>query len=84
MVIYELCCLEPLFKPQNQLKLMGKITTLQKIPNIPDLYSDDLNRIVKSMLTIDQKLRPSVSEIINDPYLQVARKYFLETSSVPY
>lgn len=62
MVIYELCCLEPLLKLQNEYKVMKEIQTLEEIPNIPDLYSDDLNRIVKSMLTINKKHRPSVSE----------------------
>lgn len=45
---------------------------------IPDRYSDDLKNLVESILTKDDKARPTTGNILDLPFLQKYMRDFLE------
>jgi serine/threonine protein kinase len=70
-IIYETCALKPPFQAENYLSLAMKIKD-GKINRIPKQYSDDLQNIIKSMLSIDQDQRPSIQELVaNTPRINI-------------
>jgi serine/threonine protein kinase len=70
-IIYETCALKPPFQAENYLSLAMKIKD-GKINRIPKQYSDDLQNIIKSMLSIDQDHRPSIQELVaNTPRINI-------------
>ena len=36
---------------------------------LPDMYSKDFQKIIKSMLTVDPKKRPTIKQILKDPLI---------------
>jgi NIMA (never in mitosis gene a)-related kinase 2 len=59
---YEMAALHPPFDASNQLALAMKINA-GKFDRVPDKYSDDLQRLVRSCLQLEQDKRPSVAEL---------------------
>lgn len=62
-ILYELCMLEHAFSGENLLGLVFKIVQ-DKQDEIPDMYSQELNNLVKMMLVKDDKKRPQVIQIL--------------------
>ena len=75
-VIYEMITLHPPFRAESMDGLYHKIIK-GKYPKIPDKYSNDLNEILKLLLKVNSKERPSCSEILNNPIV-AKRIEFLE------
>ena len=75
-VIYEMMTLHPPFRAESMEGLYHKIIK-GKYPKIPDKYSSDLNEILKLLLKVDPKDRPSCSEILKNPIV-TRRIEFLE------
>ena len=65
-LIYELAALAPPFKAQNHLALATKIRA-GVFDRIPSRYSDELQRVIRSMIQVDQHRRPSVEAILRHP-----------------
>lgn len=72
-VIFEMCSLHPPFQARNYLELQKKIK-LGKFDKIPDYYSDGLNLMIRSMIDVDLKTRPSTFELLQDIQIRTARK----------
>ncbi|KAL4239176.1 Serine/threonine-protein kinase Nek2 [Mactra antiquata] len=67
-VLYELCALHPPFTATSQTELNRKIR-LGEFSRIPVRYSEDLNRIIASMLDVEVTKRPSSEELLQDPII---------------
>ncbi|KAJ3134379.1 G2-specific serine/threonine protein kinase [Irineochytrium annulatum] len=62
-LIYELCTLEPPFQAKTQAALSAKIRQ-GRFQQLPSQYSDDLNYVIRAMLTINQAKRPSANDVL--------------------
>ena len=69
VVLYEMCCLKLPFESNNIAQLSIKILRGKYDP-IPNRYSKNMANLIKQMLNIDQKLRPSIFEVIQSPLLK--------------
>jgi len=77
-IIYEAASLHPPFQADNYLSLAMKIKE-GKFAKIPEHYSEDLEKVIESMLQIDQSKRPSVLDLkklpkINNKIAQIRIK----------
>ncbi|ORX98514.1 kinase-like protein [Basidiobolus meristosporus CBS 931.73] len=52
LLLYELCCLKPLFQANNQEELLKQMM-LQPPPNIPLIYPQSMQRLLHSMLNLE-------------------------------
>lgn len=85
--LYELCALEhPFFSP-NIARLLFNVSTKEPFPIEGTFYPEDFKLIILSMLKKDSLQRPTVAEILRNPFLvEFARhndflKYFPPKSS---
>jgi len=62
-LIYELCTLEPPFQSKTQAGLSQKIRA-GKLASLPSLYSSDLARIIRAMLTTSHEQRPTTADLM--------------------
>lgn len=69
-ILYELACLAPPFEASNSLALAMKIKA-GRYPKLPDRYSDDLSRSIKSMLQTEVAKRPTVDDLLQLPQVAV-------------
>ena len=69
-IIYELCALRPPFQAQNPMALAIKIKD-GRFDRIPTRYSEELQRVICWMLTLDQQKRASIDDLINLPLVSV-------------
>ena len=67
-IIYELCALEVPFNGNNMGELIKNIKSGRYIP-IPNIYSNDLKKIISLMLQINPKKRISSQELLNLPII---------------
>jgi len=75
-IVYELCCLKRPFEAHNILALSRAIC-YGKYNSIPYRYSDDINMIIKRMLSTSSKSRPStkaILSIVNSSYTPIRKK----------
>jgi len=63
-VIYELCALKPPFRAADMKGLYRKVVYGEYLP-IPQLYSGELGSVIRSMLQVNHKLRPSCEELLS-------------------
>lgn len=68
-VLYELCMLKHAFSADNLLGLVYKIVS-DKYEPIPPMYSPALNTLIQRMLEKNAEKRPSVRDLLADPYVQ--------------
>lgn len=68
-VLYELCMLKHAFCADNLLGLVYKIVS-DKYDPIPKNYSAQLNNLIHQMLEKKAETRPSVADLLADPYTQ--------------
>jgi NIMA (never in mitosis gene a)-related kinase 2 len=62
-VLYEIAALEPPFRANSHLNLAMKVKK-GAFERLPLRYSEDLQRVVRRMLNIDQRKRPTVEELL--------------------
>ncbi|KAG0056981.1 hypothetical protein BGZ83_002588 [Gryganskiella cystojenkinii] len=72
-VIYEMCALEPPFLADSQAALTAKIK-YGMVSRIPGRYSDELNQVIRSMLQVDPRRRPSTTELLALPKMSLYTK----------
>ena len=63
-VLYESICLRPPFRATNMEGLYKKVVT-GIYPNLPGIYSKELNKVIKAMLQVNPKKRPSAEKLVN-------------------
>lgn len=68
-LLYELCAREPPFKASERQTLRERILD-GHVPDIPGVYSRELNKIVHLILRQDPRDRPSVEEILGFPFIR--------------
>ena len=64
--LYELVALHPPFEAHNHLSLALKIKS-GKVEKIPEIYSQNLEKIILWMMNVEQDKRPSIRDIIAIP-----------------
>ena len=69
VVLYEMCCLKLPFESNNIAQLSIKIMKGKYDP-IPNKYSRNMANLIKDMLNLDQKLRPSITEVMQSPLIK--------------
>lgn len=62
-LLYEICALRPPFIASNLLSLFLKITRGEHDP-VPDMFSDRVSSLIRSMLSLDPESRPSAACIL--------------------
>ena len=63
VLLYEMAALRPPFDANSLHELAGKILK-GKHPALPKFYSDDLNLLISSLLTVDPRKRPNINQIL--------------------
>ena len=71
--LYELAALHPPFEAHNHLSLALKIKS-GKVEKIPEIYSQNLEKIIHWMMNIEQDNRPSIRDIISFPEVSIRIK----------
>ena len=75
-VLYEMMCLTPPFKAENMEGLYHKIIKGKYKTN--DKYSKELNEILKLLLNLDPKERPSCDELLKNSIIKNKIEFFEE------
>ncbi len=65
-LIYEITTLNPPFEATNHFTLAKKIKS-GKTEKIANTYSDEMQRVINWMLTVEMNKRPSIENLINLP-----------------
>ncbi|KAF9401261.1 G2-specific serine/threonine protein kinase [Mortierella sp. AD011] len=73
-VVFEMCALEPPFLADTQAQLSAKIK-LGRIQTLPSQYSYELNVVIKSMLQLSPRKRPTTTELLANPKIKVCKKH---------
>uniref|UniRef100_A0A3Q3GI57 non-specific serine/threonine protein kinase n=1 Tax=Labrus bergylta TaxID=56723 RepID=A0A3Q3GI57_9LABR len=68
-LLYEICALRPPFAATNLLSLFYKITKGEYDP-VAEVYSDNINSLIKTMLCLIPEHRPSAACILSSDYVQ--------------
>lgn len=68
-LLYELCCREPPFKATATKSLKEQILS-NEFADVPNSYSGDMNRLVRSILKTDPRDRPSIEELLSVPFIR--------------
>lgn len=79
-ILYEMCTLKHAFDGKNMKALMQKI--LKGVyPPISSSYSQELANLIKLMLVRDETKRPSVTQILEQPWMQTSLKMLVHNLS---
>lgn len=65
-VIYEALCLKPPFRGMDMNELYNSVV-IGKYPNLPKVYSQDIEKVLNLLLSNDSNTRPSCDEILDMP-----------------
>ena len=80
-VTYEMAALKPPFRAENMEGLYNRVIK-GKYPKLPPFYSNDLNEIIKLLLHVNAKERPSCEQILRHPLVIKRLDFFKENSKV--
>lgn len=72
-LLYEMTALRPPFQAKSHAELAAKINK-GHVDKIPAKYSDDLQRVISWMMSLDPNQRPSVTEILSLPQITIKNK----------
>ncbi|KAF9143256.1 G2-specific serine/threonine protein kinase [Mortierella sp. GBA39] len=72
-VIYELCALQPPFLADTQAQLSARIKE-GRVQSLPGNYTQELNQIVKWMLQVNSRKRPTTKELLNDSQIKKVQR----------
>lgn len=74
-LLYELCTLKVPFKASDFPSLYRKITK-GDYTDIPQKYSDKMKGLIRMCLTVEEEMRPSAAELLeNSIFVQLAREF---------
>ena len=68
-VIYQICALERPIQAKGGIFQLIEEIKFGKIKEIPEIYSNDLRKLVLKMMTRDQAKRPNTAQLLKDPLL---------------
>ncbi|KAK5991271.1 G2-specific protein kinase nim-1 [Cladobotryum mycophilum] len=72
-IIYELCAREPPFNAKTHFQLVQKIKE-GKVAPLPEIYSPELNQIIRDCLKVNPDRRPDTAQLLNLPVVRLMRK----------
>lgn len=72
-IIYELCSREPPFNAKTHFQLVQKIKE-GKVAPLPEIYSPELNQVIKDCLKVNPDRRPDTAQLLNLPVVKLMRK----------
>jgi NIMA (never in mitosis gene a)-related kinase len=72
-IIYELCAREPPFNAKSHYQLVQKIKE-GRVPPLPDMYSAELNQVIKDCLKVNPDRRPDTAQLLQLPVVKLVRK----------
>ncbi|RDL41065.1 putative NIMA-like protein kinase [Venustampulla echinocandica] len=72
-IIYELCAREPPFNAKSHFQLVQKIKE-GKVAPLPQVYSPELNAVIKDCLKVNPDRRPDTVTLLNLPVVKLMRK----------
>ncbi|KAG5987780.1 hypothetical protein E4U54_004877 [Claviceps lovelessii] len=72
-IIYELCAREPPFNAKTHFQLVQKIKE-GKVPTLPEMYSSELNQVIRSCLKVNPDRRPDTAQLLELPVVKLMRK----------
>ncbi|EKD14691.1 uncharacterized protein L3040_000214 [Drepanopeziza brunnea f. sp. 'multigermtubi'] len=72
-IIYELCAREPPFNAKSHFQLVQKIKEGRVAP-LPNVYSPELNAVIKDCLRVNPDRRPDTATLLNLPIVKLMRK----------
>ncbi|KAL4510843.1 hypothetical protein ABPG72_004997 [Tetrahymena utriculariae] len=80
-VLFEMCALKHPFVSENLMTLVVKIIR-EPNPNIPNIYSSDLNCLVQILLAKKSESRPRTKQILSFPFVNEAMKDFISSKGL--
>lgn len=72
-IIYELCAREPPFNAKTHYQLVQKIKE-GKVAPLPEIYSPELNQVIRDCLKVNPDRRPDTVQLMNLPVVRLMRK----------
>ncbi|OAQ67304.2 G2-specific protein kinase nimA [Pochonia chlamydosporia 170] len=72
-IIYELCAREPPFNAKTHFQLVQKIKE-GKVATLPEMYSPELNQVIRDCLKVNPDRRPDTVQLLNLPVVKLMRK----------
>ncbi len=72
-IIYELCAKEPPFNAKTHYQLVQKIKE-GKVAPLPEIYSPELNQVIRDCLKVNPDRRPDTVQLMNLPVVRLMRK----------
>ncbi|KAG9247432.1 kinase-like domain-containing protein [Calycina marina] len=72
-IIYELCSREPPFNAKSHFQLVQKIKE-GKVSALPNVYSPELNAVIRDCLIVNPDRRPDTVALLNLPTVKLMRK----------
>lgn len=72
-VMYELCARTPPFNAKTHFQLIQKIKEGRMDP-LPNIYSEELQMVIKSCLNVNPLKRPDTASLLNIPAVRLFRK----------
>ncbi|KAG5938221.1 hypothetical protein E4U53_008062 [Claviceps sorghi] len=72
-IMYELCAREPPFNAKTHYQLVQKIKE-GKVPTLPEMYSPELNQVIRSCLKVNPDRRPDTAQLLELPVVKLMRK----------
>ncbi|KAF9957473.1 G2-specific serine/threonine protein kinase [Mortierella alpina] len=68
-VVFEMCALVPPFLAETQGELSAKIR-VGRIPLLPSQYSHELGQVVRAMLQVNPRKRPTTTDLLSNPRIK--------------
>jgi NIMA (never in mitosis gene a)-related kinase len=72
-IIYELCAREPPFNAKTHFQLVQRIKE-GKVATLPEMYSPELNQVIRDCLKVNPDRRPDTIQLLNLPVVRLMRK----------
>lgn len=72
-IIYELCAREPPFNAKTHFQLVQRIKE-GKVAPLPEIYSPELNQVIKDCLRVNPDRRPDTAQLLHLPVVKLMRK----------
>ncbi|PFH56228.1 hypothetical protein XA68_16858 [Ophiocordyceps unilateralis] len=72
-IMYELCAREPPFNAKTHFQLVQKIKEA-KVSSLPDVYSAELEQVIRDCLRLNPDRRPDTAQLLNLPVVKLMRK----------
>ena len=79
-ILYQMAALNMPFQGKNIKEVYYNLKKIN-IPDLPDIYSDELMIMIKKLLKLDPEMRPSTKEILDDEIIKNKMKILFENDN---